>query len=245
MAFGDGRKIIWNRYGHEIYRNNPNVAPPGGEHLKNLDWVHHYPGRRLYASGTRERWTFVPGQMAGPGEMFLSSAEKTFGRRHGDGFVVVEPHVPSFKNHCVANKRWPWDNYRRVAQALSRRGVMVVQFQYGPPYGPVRKLPDAVLVSAPDFRHALAIIGSAALYVGNEGGLHHGAAAMGTRAVVLFGGFISPDVSGYDTHDNVFTGGRACGNLSKCQHCQDAMGLITVDRVLSGVDEMMRLRRAV
>jgi hypothetical protein len=51
----------------------------------------------------------------------------------------------------------------------------------------------------------------AALLISPEGGLHHAAAALGVRAVVIFGGFISPATTGYELHTNLFTGGQACG----------------------------------
>jgi ADP-heptose:LPS heptosyltransferase len=62
------------------------------------------------------------------------------------------------------------------------------------------------------------------LYIGPEGGLHHGAAAVGIPAVVLFGGFIPPQVTGYKTHVNL-TGGADffCGSLQACKHCAEAM----------------------
>jgi ADP-heptose:LPS heptosyltransferase len=85
-------------------------------------------------------------------------------------------------------------------------------------------------LKAPDFRHALAVMERAALYIGPEGGLHHGAAAVGTKAVVLFGAWIPPQVTGYDSHINIATG-KACGSLKACPHCAEAMASISVDQV--------------
>jgi ADP-heptose:LPS heptosyltransferase len=72
----------------------------------------------------------------------------------------------------------------------------------------------------------------AKLYIGAEGGLHHAAAALGVPAVVLFGGFIPPLVTGYETHINL-TGGaqEACGSLKPCDHCRKAMDAISVEEV--------------
>jgi hypothetical protein len=72
----------------------------------------------------------------------------------------------------------------------------------------------------------------AALYIGGEGGLHHGAAAVGVGGVVLFGGFIPPEVTGYATHANLTGGAEACGSLDPCRHCAAAMQAIGVDEVL-------------
>ena len=82
-----------------------------------------------------------------------------------------------------------------------------------------------------DFRQALGVLKAAKLYVGPEGGMHHGAAAVSTPAVVLFGGFIPPQVTGYDTHINLAGSDRFCGSFNKCQHCLDAMKSISVETV--------------
>ena len=57
------------------------------------------------------------------------------------------------------------------------------------------------------FRHALAVPQNASLYIGPEGGLHHGVASVGVAAVVLFGDFIPPAVTGYSHHANLTGGG--------------------------------------
>jgi hypothetical protein len=62
--------------------------------------------------------------------------------------------------------------------------------------------------------------------------LHHAAAALGVPAVVIFGGFISPAVTGYAAHANIFTGDDlGCGNINPCPHCRAAMERISVDQV--------------
>jgi hypothetical protein len=93
------------------------------------------------------------------------------------------------------------------------------------------------------------------LYIGPEGGLHHASAATGYRnkhdgrklgegcqAVVLYGGFVPPEVTGYDTHTNLTGNSKeACGSISKCQHCIEAMQSIEVDEVFEAA--MQRLGR--
>jgi hypothetical protein len=65
--------------------------------------------------------------------------------------------------------------------------------------------------------------------------MHHGAAAVGTPAVVIFGGFIPPAVVGYDMHVNLTGGAEACGSLNKCLHCRAAMEKISVEEVYQAV----------
>lgn len=100
-------------------------------------------------------------------------------------------------------------------------------------------LPWLEMPELPSFEHALALISVARTAVLPEGGLHHAAAAFGLRAVVLFGGYISPNITGYSIHQNIFTGEKACGNRNPCQHCTDAMNAITPAMVLDQLEALL------
>ena len=104
-------------------------------------------------------------------------------------------------------------------------------------------LADVDVIETPDFRHALAVLGLAALYIGPEGGMHHGSAAMGTPAVVIFGGFNTPRSTGYAWHENIAVG-EPCGSIEACWHCKAAMESISVDRVLEGAARQLGQRVA-
>jgi len=62
---------------------------------------------------------------------------------------------------------------------------------------------------------------------------------VGTNAVVLFGGFIPPEVVGYDGQICLTGGVKACGNINPCGHCRDAMSKITVDEVVDRATELL------
>jgi ADP-heptose:LPS heptosyltransferase len=162
-----------------------------------------------------------------PGEIFLTKEEKVFAKRAGDQFVLIEPN-PSAKSP-VENKQWPFERFEAVATVLRDTGHDVLQLHYPG----ARRLKAARLFVTPSFRIALAVMARAKLYIGGEGGLHHGAAAVGVGGVVLFGGFIPPEVTGYALHDNLTGGAEACGSLRPCAHCHAAMQAIGVDEVLA------------
>lgn len=168
--------------------------------------------------------------------MFFSREEKRFGEQAGRGFILIEPNVPNFKRSSV-NKAWPLDRYEAVAEELKADGHDVVQLWY--PRATYR-LKSARVFQTPDFRRALSVMKNSKLFIGPEGGLHHGAAAVGKPAVVLFGGFVPPEVTGYSDHANLIGNSiEACGSFSLCQHCRDAMESISVDEVLDAAGEKL------
>jgi ADP-heptose:LPS heptosyltransferase len=168
--------------------------------------------------------------------MVFSGDELKFAERHGSGFVVIEPHVVAYKG-SAPNKRWPLENYEKVARRLMSAGVDVRQFAY--PGG--SSLNTTKPIKTPTIRHALAALSKASLFIGPEGGLHHGAAAVGIPAVVVLGGFIPPQVTGYDTHTNL-TGGETefCGSLTACPHCKAALDRIRPTDVVEAALRYLR-----
>ncbi|TIY06758.1 MAG: glycosyltransferase family 9 protein, partial [Mesorhizobium sp.] len=162
---------------------------------------------------------------AGAGRIFFDEHELAWAAGVGAGFVLMEPNVEAFKS-WASNKRWPADRYDAVAARLAADGAEIVQFAHGD-----HRIRHARQVRAPSFRHAMAALARASLYVGPEGGMHHGAAAVGVPGVVPFGGFIPPDVTGYAGHVNLTGGAKACGSLRPCAHCRAAMQAIRVEDV--------------
>jgi ADP-heptose:LPS heptosyltransferase len=228
IAFGDGRRIIWHGNAHLIFAGNPNVLPPGNERkVSRLQWIEHYPGKRLYCEVVdrgRRHWKFKPGLMV-PGELYLTAREMAAAEQvvPDDRLVLIEPNT----KHQAPNKRWGHDRYRGVAGALSKAGYRVAQFAAGG-----MAVAGVEQIHTHDFRVACAVLQRARLYVGPEGGLHHAAAALDVPAVVIFGGFISPAVTGYAMHTNIFTGdGLGCGQIDPCDHCRRCMDKIAVEEV--------------
>lgn len=228
IAFGDGKRLIWDQHSKAIFDHNQNIAAPGMERASNVEWIEFYKGNRLYnqVGPKRDRWIWNYDFRPVPGEMFFTHEEKRYAAQFGEGFVVIEPNVPAFKS-VAPNKQWPVDRYEMVAAALIARGCDVVQFAYGA----ANRVRSASFLSTPNFRLALAVLARAGLYIGPEGGMHHGAAAVGIPAVVLFGGFIPPKVTGYDAHTNLTGGAEACGSLQPCAHCTAAMNAISAEEV--------------
>jgi ADP-heptose:LPS heptosyltransferase len=225
IAFGDGQRIKWDSNSEIIFRGNPNVATPGSEGADDLEWIDFYKGHRGYNTMSRDhsKWVWNYNFKAKPGEVFFSEGEFALAQSLGDGFVVIEPNVPYFKS-VATNKQWAIERYQQVATSLVLAGVPVAQLNYPEVK---HRLDHVALLPTQDFRQALAVLSKAALYIGPEGGLHHGAAAVGTPAVVIFGGFVPPAVTGYDSHVNLTGSDEACGSIYPCLHCKRAMDNIS------------------
>lgn len=224
IAFGDGVKVIWDHHSEQIFRGNPNVAPP--DYAGPIEWIPFYRGHRMYntQSADLKRWRWNYDFRAAPGELYFSDDEDRFADSLGNGFIVIEPNVPEFKT-VANNKRWPVDRYAKVARYLRKAGYDVRQFANG------RHRLDIPELKTRSFRDAARILKNATLYIGPEGGLHHASACVGLPAVVLFGGFIPPAVTGYSFHTNLTGGAEACGSIHNCEHCKEAMEAISVDEV--------------
>lgn len=177
-------------------------------------------GLRPYmAAQSPRQWTWK--QYAPPaGEIYFTDAERRFGARHA-GRLIVEPNL---KRTASPNKDWGWSRWVALVNLLfARHGIRVTQL--GPPG--TRLLPGAEHVVTPSIRQAAAALAMARAAVLTEGALHHIAAAVGTRAVVIYGGYISPAVTGYPHQIAFFTGGDlGCGMRVPCAHCRGAMAQI-------------------
>lgn len=234
IAFGDGHRIIWDKNSLEIFRKNKNIAIPGSERADDIEWCAFYRGHRIYNRQDRNRWIWNLDFRVIPGELFFSPEEINFASRIRPGFVLIEPNVPWWKTVAV-NKDWGKAKYQAVADALRNKGHRVAQFSYGK-----ERLSGVEVIYANDFRSAVAALAKAKFAVLPEGGLHHGAAAVGVRAAVLFGGFIPPSVTGYDAHINLSSGGEACGSTLQCSHCRAALDAISVDEVLAACHKLIK-----
>lgn len=144
-------------------------------------------------------------------------------RRLEKPYIVVSPHI---KANASPNKSWGFERWQRVVDGLDCR---VYQLLADPSE---RVLEGVEAIKTPSFKHAIAIIAGAACVICNEGGSHHMAASYGVPAVVVFGGFTPVSVTGYEFHHNIGTDLGYCGSWKRCDHCQQAMKMITCEEVL-------------
>jgi ADP-heptose:LPS heptosyltransferase len=189
--------------------------------------------RPYHTAKADDKWTYNLDFRPEPGEIYFSSGEREIGETYRDR-VIIEPHI---KPSASPNKQWGWDRWSALCKLLMKSGVRPTQLG---PQG-IRLLDGADFVATPTFRVAAAILARARAAVLPEGGPHHAAAACSVPAVVIFGGYIAVETTGYEMHRNLGVKvGEACGNRRPCKHCADVMAAITPEQVATEFTELMR-----
>lgn len=213
-------------YEPAIFKGNPIIPAQLDDGEKYLA-IPNFPGCRPYILGyDTDRFIWNPSFKAVPGELYLDKEEKAAALPAP--YIVVEPSV---KGDAQINKDWGWDNWVELTRLpypwlqMGERGK--------------RSLPGVPMLQT-SFRQALGVLAGASLLVTTDGALHHAAAAMGVPAVVIWGGFTSPENLGYDAHENVWSGSDPCGIWKhRCPHCAEAMKSISVQAVADAIERAL------
>lgn len=229
---GCGPVVVTDRFNRPVWQSIwavcPDVARPGasGPTIRNAPRCRPYIDQR---ASDRARWVFLPYRPT-PARLVLPAALLAAAKRWR-GAVVVEPHV---KADASPNKQWGWERWQAlVAAAPELRWV-----QPGP-LG-VRRLQGVEPAETRSFEEAAALLSAAAAAVLPEGGLHHAAAAVGCPAVVLYGGYIGPDVTGYDGQRAIAVDDpQARGWRAPHEACAKAWNRIRPDRVLEELRSLL------
>ncbi|MGQ9589905.1 MAG: glycosyltransferase family 9 protein [Planctomycetota bacterium] len=113
--------------------------------------------------------------------------------------VVVHPFSGFF---AARSKQWDFGHWKRYLELLPPE-IETIRFG-GPeePATPTERPNHREMVNM-DIRLIAALLESADAFVGQESGLAHLATALGVPSVVLFTGFVPPDVFGYPQNINL------------------------------------------
>lgn len=224
---------VWDAQGnprwHPVWENNPNILTP--EQYREMyradsdDMpvciIRVHSKRKHYidwTNSTPEHCIFQPWDIE-PGEIYFNKEEEFFSKNKYN-WILIDPTV---KDHLRQNKQWPY--WGVLQHMLTHRGI-----KYD--------------INKPDqnIRYWLSRLARYSAVISHEGGLHHAAAALGIPSVVIFGGFISPDITGY-TSDNIRNLTHAkdfCGRISPCNHCAIEMKRITPEEVFAALQDVLK-----
>lgn len=220
------RVVVVDRLGRprwsEAFEHNPRIAR---DFARDADRLLNAGGARPYIRAkTPTHWYWKQWGIK-PGELYLSDEERARAFAHGER-VLIEPNtkVPD------GNKAWPFARWQELVGKVN-----LPWLQIGP--AGARRLTGVPFVETATAREAFAILAWSRMFVGTEGALHHAAAALGVRAVVLWSEFISPVFTGYAEQRNIRKTAAVCGSRLPCQSCRESMAAITVDEVAAAVTE--------
>jgi len=228
-----GKVIVQDRNGaqreHAMWHGNPRIALRSDRPHK-PQYLANGPGVRPYiATKSDVQWGWKEFACP-PGEIYFTPDEIAHARVCTPG-VVIEPNC---KQKASPNKDWGLARWIELVALMRAAGLRPTQLgSFG-----TRLIPGAEMIETPGFRFACAVLAKAKAAVLPEGGLHHAAAALKVPAVVIFGGFISPAQTGYAGQVSLFTGGKPCGMRIPCEHCAEAMAVITPRMVM---DELLKV----
>lgn len=170
------------------------------------------PGARPYIKFNSGNAKFNLEHTARAGRIFIP---EEYNRKHPlPPYAIVSPHL---KKLASPNKSYGFDRWAAVIKNFPIPVYQLIQ-DYSE-----KILPGALVLYTPHLYHALAMIKDAAVVMCNEGGTHHMAASLKVPAVVFFGSFIPPSVTGYSFHYNIGIESPHgyCGKWTRCKECDE------------------------
>lgn len=210
----------------EIWENNPKIArrPDSAGQV-----ICDGPGARPYLDYSRlthQRYFFKEIDLQ-PGEIFLTEKEMS----RTAPFVFIEPHV---RSDVRPNKDWGFQRFQELVGI--RTELPWAQCDYGRPL-----LEGVRVIPTTSFREACGVMSGAIAAVMVEGGLHHAAAALGIPAVVIFGAYIPPAITGYENHVNLARDLPDVVGVNPLDpRAQVALASISVEEVSTALDILLR-----
>ena len=244
-----------------VYLNNPKIT-----HSSNLDknkpvhFINYNDLNRFYINykecndnnlAWRTDFKLVPGKIyfskkeVDEAENILNQANNYWfknNNRKPDGIIFFESFSTKveldFYSKKITNKNWGEKNWTSLISKLKNK-YLIIQSAHK----------KATRVSGTfysndnfNFRTACALISKCNLFLGNEGAFSHAAAALNKKAVVYFGGWISPKSTGYVMHENIYYNDNEspCGAVGYiCKHCNKARENISISYFEDKVNQIL------
>ena len=241
-----------------VYDNNPNIAD-----CRNIDpnkpthIINYHQYNRPYidyekSTNTKYVWrNFKPK----PGQIFFTKEEKLNAKsiisqaidywkntndKNYKKIIFLETSSTKKNNKQFGikhkNKDWGYENWENLINKIKKDYLIIQSVHHE-----TKKNIGIFTPENLDFRLACAVLNEVDFYVGPEGGFGHVAAALNKKAVLYFGGWISPDTIGYDFHENIYYDNKLspCGEYKKyCNHCEEAREAISVDIFLKHINKI-------
>jgi ADP-heptose:LPS heptosyltransferase len=188
----------------EIYENNPHLV--GGEQESGQVLAFEHGGPHMDAGSLPRKYALQAGfqLVDDTPEVFLWSHERvdTFGMTSWARTIAIDTWSRD------SSRRWPFPRFQAVADALRADRWLVVEV--GHHHGSELRGATSFLRKL-SIRRTAAVMSRCTVYLGNDSGLFHLAAAVGTPQVVLFG-LVSARYRAYWNTTGL-------GTVNRCQGC--------------------------
>jgi predicted lipopolysaccharide heptosyltransferase III len=208
------------------------------------------------------KWLGLPDDSPAPTQLFVAPTmrEAAHHKLRAVGVGASAPYAVLAPTNEFYTKRWPPERFAAVAEGLAARGLQIVltgaptaeQIAQVESVRASSRTPTAALTSL-SIGELTAVIADAALFVGNDSGPAHIAAAVKTPAVVLFGPASSVRWRPWVADD--LTRAALVQNYFACNPCPmytctafaepECIRSISVAQVMAAIDEVATDKLAV
>jgi heptosyltransferase-3 len=201
-------------------------------------------------------WTGLPKGPVPPATLYpqpdaVAAVERSLAEKGiapGERYAVLRPGA------ALANKCWPVENFAEIARWLREEHGLVPVFNLGPgdeeiaPAVEQYLAPLGVVTSSLDLRRLTALLAGASLFVGNDTGPTHMAAALGKPCVVVFGASYSATWRPWKTEHRVVENAYPCERcpVGRCATFRESRCILTVavDQVIQASADLLAGRSA-
>ena len=208
--------------------------------LSPFSFVKNFPGHRPYIKkANANHLQFKSSDFRNANVLFKQALVETFAPIHEKSYILIAPEIKGTVSGT--NKQWPLEYYDELALRLKHDNCTVIEVNSsGKPL-----LKNTKFIPTENLSKLLNLIKNASLVVSNEGGVHHMAGVLGVPAIVIFGSYISPTITGYDSHINIFFPHdnkiNGCGSLKKCIGCEETMKDISPNFIYRKVKALTKM----
>jgi ADP-heptose:LPS heptosyltransferase len=216
------KRIIVETKFPDLFLNNPNIDWVTDKHFKTTKKFIK-PKYRIFLDTTKpiieQMLEYVSEKKVEYPQIFLSKNEIEKYRKDYKYFTIT----PIGKQAFHANrKEWGFEKFQKVVKLIKENS----DFKFVQLGSSSDKLLEGVIDNRGlPIRDSAAVIKNSVGFIGLEGGVMHIAKAVNIDSVIIFGGFLNPKVTQYDSNINIV-------NLVECSPC------LTSEEPLTHCDSM-------
>lgn len=194
-------KIVVETPWIDLFNNNPYVDWVTDKHIKTTK-KHIKPKYRVINGHSspfiQQMLNYIGVNDSGYPQLFLDDVEKEWASQNIPSRAITI--CPIGKTSFSANrKEWGFKNFQKLVELLPDYNFIQIGLDNDPL---LHNVQDSRGLSV---RQSAALIQASKLFVGLEGGFMHVARAVNIKSVIIFGGYILPEVSGYPENINIST----------------------------------------